>query len=478
MNIFTYLNQSKGILGMNSRNLEFIRPYNKRKAKEIADNKILSKKFLIKNEINVPKLIGKIKNYEDLKKFDWNKLPNSFVLKPNRGLGGEGIMVVYGKKKNGNWVKANKEEVSLQDIKNHILNILEGSYSLSGVIDTAFFEERVKILKLFKPYSFRGIPDIRVIVFNNVPTMAMLRLPTRQSGGRANLHLGGICIGVDMSSGVTTTAITKNLTTQKEHLIDYVEGTRHTLSGIKIPYWKEILRMSVKSQQITNIGFLGIDIMIDRERGPVVAELNSRPGLAIQIANLSPLKHRLNKVEGLKIKTVQKGVRIGQDLFGGDIEEDIEDITGKKMLGVYESVKLMHPALKNERITKAKVDTGAFSTSISTDLAISLGYKEIINEFEYYLENKNLDIPVKEAEKKAKELENKLMKKYEFLEGATYVISSNGISIRPKVRIIIEVAGKQIESEVNITKRKDLKCKVILGRKDLKQNFIVDPSKL
>ncbi|MBD3300266.1 MAG: hypothetical protein GF347_02860 [Candidatus Moranbacteria bacterium] len=477
MNIVTYLKQSKGILGMNSRNLQFIRPFNRKKAKKIADNKLLTKRILKKNKIRVPKLLGSINNYNDLKNFDWNKLPNSFVLKPNLGLGGEGIMVVFGRKKNGNWVKANRQEVTIEDLKNHILNILEGNYSISGVLDTAFFEERIKILKLFKPYSYRGIPDIRIIVFNNVPTMAMLRLPTKQSGGRSNLHLGGISVGIDLSTGVTTTAITKNLTTQQEYLIDYIENTRHSLSGIKIPFWKEILNMSVQAQQITNIGFLGIDIMIDRDRGPVVAELNSRPGLGIQIANLSPLKTRLNKVEGLKIKTIKRGVRVGQDLFGGEIEEDIEDMTGKKLLGIFESVRLKNPLKPLERVTKAKIDTGAYSTSISSELAKSLGYKDITEKFEKYYKNTNKEITIKEAEKLAKKLEEKYKEKFSLLHSVVHIVSSNGITVRPKVLIELELGGIKFETNANITQRKDLKCKVIMGRRDLK-NYIVDPSKI
>ncbi|MBD3299740.1 MAG: hypothetical protein GF347_00105 [Candidatus Moranbacteria bacterium] len=478
MYILEYLKRSRGILGMNSRNLEYIRPYNKVGAKKIADNKILSKKILEKNKIGVSKLISVIKNYDDAKNFDWDSLPNSFVLKPNRGLGGEGIMVIYGRKKNGNWVKANREEVTGEDLKNHVLNILEGSYSLAGVVDHAFFEERVKILKLFKPYSFRGIPDIRIIVFNSVPVMAMLRLPTKQSGGRANIHLGGVCIGIDMNTGVTTTAITKNLTTQQEYLIDYLEGTRHTLSGIKIPFWNEILKMSIKAQQITKIGFLGIDIMIDRDQGPVVAELNCRSGLAIQIANLAPLKTRLKKVEGLKVKSAQKGIRLGRDLFGGEIEEDVEDITGKKILAIFESVILRNPKKKIERATKAKIDTGAFSTSISTSLAVSLGYEEIVEKFEKFIQEKITDITPREAEQKAREMEAEYMEEFEDLAGITHVVSSHGISIRPKIKITIEIAGKKIETSANITKRKDLKCKVIIGRKDIKKDFIVDPSKI
>jgi alpha-L-glutamate ligase-like protein len=449
---------------MNSRNLDFIRPYNKRLSKRIADNKIFTKKILRKNGIQTPKLIARIKNTDDLKNFNWESLPNSFALKPNRGLGGEGIIVVYGKKKNGNWVRADRQELSIQDLKNHIINILGGDYSLAGTLDSAFFEERVKILKLLKPYSFRGIPDIRIIVFNNVPVMAMLRLPTKESGGRANLHLGGVCVGIDMATGVTTTAITKNLATQKEFFVDHIPNTRLSLSGIKIPNWKEILEISVKAQQATAIGYLGVDIMIDRERGPIVAELNARPGLGIQIANLAPLKIRLKKVEGLKIKTYSRGVRVGQDLFGGEIEEDVEDLTGKKVLGIFEKVILANPQNRISKEIKAKIDTGAYSTSISNNLAIKLGYEKIVNRFSQEA-IESFGIP------------NKDNFKHPSFVDVVKINSAHGKTIRPKIKIKLTLGGITFETLATIAGREDLKYEVLVGRRDIRK-FIVDPGKL
>lgn len=257
--------KSRGLLGMNARNLSYIRSYNRAHGREIADNKLLCKRILKKNGLGVSGLIGKIRTHEELERFDWSTLPNSFALKPNRGFGGEGILVVYARKKNGvdGWIKADGTVITIEDLKNHIRNILDGSFSLANTPDVAFFEERLKLLKLFKPYTFKGIPDIRVIVFNRVPVMAMLRLPTRASDGKANLQQGAVGVGIDLASGTTTTAILG-----KGHLIEYVPGTRLVLSGIKIPYWKDILRMAIQAQEISGLGFLGADIAIDREQGP------------------------------------------------------------------------------------------------------------------------------------------------------------------------------------------------------------------
>src|SRR4030043_1618097 len=115
---------SRKILGMNARNLKFIRPNNLRRAKRLADDKLLSKKFLQKAELPVPNLIAKIKNIDELENFDWSALPESWVLKPNRGFGGEGILVVYGKKKNAPnaWIKADGSLITIGDLKTHITN--------------------------------------------------------------------------------------------------------------------------------------------------------------------------------------------------------------------------------------------------------------------------------------------------------------------------------------------------------------------
>ncbi len=272
--MFEYWKNSRKLLGMNARNLDFVRPFNRRRGMKIADQKLLCKRILTHSKLPVSALIGKIRSREELENFDWTTLPASFALKPNRGFGGEGILVVYARKKNrpDAWIKANGGIVTIEDLKTHIQNILDGSFSLSNTPDIAFFEERLKLLKLFKPYSYKGIPDIRVIVFNRIPVMAMLRLPTRASDGKANLQQGAIGVGIDLATGTTTSAIMG-----KGQIIESVPGTRLPLSGIKIPYWKQILTMAVEAQSISSLGFLGADIAIDRDQGPVILELMPDP---------------------------------------------------------------------------------------------------------------------------------------------------------------------------------------------------------
>lgn len=469
--MLNFFKNQRRILGMNSRNLEYIRPHNLLEAKKLADNKLLSKRILKKNELPVPGLLARIKNLTDLENFDWQSLPPTFALKPNRGFGGEGILIVYGKKKNHAdiWIKADGSLVMIDDLKSHIRNILDGSFSLSNTPDIAFFEERLQLLKLFKPYAFKGIPDIRVIVFNKVPVMAMLRLPTKESGGKANLQQGAIGVGIDMASGITTTAIQG-----KNKFIEQVSGTRLTLSGIKIPHWKDVLTLAVQAQVISGLGFLGADIAIDKERGPVILELNARPGLSIQLANRAGLKERMERVAGLKIKTLEKGVRVGMDLFGGEIQEELEEISGRKVIGTVEKVRLIGKDGKEVEV-EAKIDTGASSSSIDIDLAKTLGFSDLLEAFSKIDLSKYSLVP--ENEKGIKE---DIMKNYKdslpLLEDAAIVFSPSGSSIRPVVKVDIFLKNINIAARVNIANRKYMNFPMIVGKRNLGK-FLIDVNK-
>jgi alpha-L-glutamate ligase-like protein len=464
--MFEFIKKSRGILGMNSRNLEYIRPYNRACAKKLADNKLLSKKILKKNDIAVPALIAQIKTLEDLDIFDWQSLPDSFVLKPNRGFGGEGIVVIYGRKKNRSdaWIKADGSIVTIDDLKNHTRNILDGSYSLSGIPDIAFFEERLKLLKLFKPYAFKGIPDIRIIVFNKMPIMAMLRLPTKESRGKANLAQGAIGVGIDLASGVTTTAVLG-----KQKIIEYIPGTRLLLSGIRIPYWMDILTLAVRSQEISNLGFLGVDIAIDKERGPVILELNARPGLAIQVANLDGLKGRLKKAVGIKIKTLKKGIRVGMDLFGGEIEEELEEISGKKVIGTVEKVKLIGKDGKEIEV-EAKIDTGADWSSIDNELAKKIGFTETIEEFE------KLKMPYEKLKNLDKEKRWEIYKNIPDIASTIPVKSSNGYTYRPMINVEFIMDSIIVSTKITVIDRSHMQYSMIIGKVNLKK-FLIDISK-
>jgi hypothetical protein len=297
-----------------------------------------------------------------------------------------------------------------------------------------------------------------------MPIMAMLRLPTKESNGKANLAQGAIGVGIDLASGVTTTAVLG-----KQKIIEYLPGTRLLLSGIKIPYWMDILNIAVRSQEISNLGFLGVDVAIDKERGPVILELNARPGLAIQVANLDGLKGRLKKAAGIRIKTVKKGIRVGMDLFGGEIEEELEEISGKKVIGTVEKVKLIGKDGKEIEI-EAKIDTGADWSSIDNELAKKLGFTETIEEFE------RLKIPYENLKNLDKEKRWELYKNVPDIVSTIPVKSSNGYTYRPMINIEFIMDNITTATKITLVDRSHMHYPMIVGKINLKK-FLIDPSK-
>ena len=213
-------------------------------------------------------------------------------LSPRKDLKAKGIIVVEGPLKNG-WRLASGRRVKLEDLQFQINNMISGMYSLGGQTDRAMIEYRVKFDDVFGKVSFKGVPDIRVIVLKGVPVFAMLRLPTAESDGKANLHKGGVGAGINLATGLTMRAM------QHDQLIEAHPDTAHPLENIQAPYWDEILLMAAKSYDMTELGYIGVDIVLDREKGPLLLELNARPGISIQIANRMGLRPLLKEAEGV-----------------------------------------------------------------------------------------------------------------------------------------------------------------------------------
>jgi hypothetical protein len=303
-----------------------------------------------------------------------------------------------------------------------------------------------------------------VIVYNKVPVMAMLRLPTKESSGKANLQQGAIGVGIDMASGTTTTAVQG-----KNKIIEYVPGTRLLLSGLKIPYWSDILKLAVKAQEIVGLGYLGADIAIDKEQGPVFLELNARPGLSIQIANLDGLKRRLERVQDLKIKTAERGVRVGMDLFGGEIEEELEVISGRKVIGTVEKVKLIGKEGKEIEV-EAKIDTGAGFSSIDSELASQLGFEETLRKYG------EINVSYEELKNLSKEQREATFKDVPDIVDTAIIHSSHGTTYRPMVKIDIVMDGLTIPAKVSIIDRSGLQYPMIIGKRNLGK-FLIDVNK-
>ncbi len=324
--------RNHGVLGLNARSLLYIKPFNPKKAVAFADDKMKTKAFLSARGIPTAKLFARIDSRRQLKNFDFKTLPDECVLKPNEGFGGEGIIILKGRK-NGAFLEQGKTPISPQRLTEHIEDILDGKFSVNGGEDSAFFEKILVADDCFSPFRPAGLPDLRIIVFNLVPVMAMLRIPTAESGGKANVHLGGIGIGIDIAKGITTHAAQhRSIVTELPH--------GGSVSGIQIPRWEEMLLIASKIQYLTNIGYLAVDLTLDKDMGPVLLEVNARAGLMVQVANLSPLRSRLERVEGLSVSTPEKGVRLTQELFGASGQKPERKEAEPRILALRETIEL------------------------------------------------------------------------------------------------------------------------------------------
>ncbi|MEH6822445.1 MAG: alpha-L-glutamate ligase-like protein [Motiliproteus sp.] len=282
-----------GLLSMNCRNLEYISRYNKRSLYPLVDNKFLTKQAAMAADIAVPELIGSLQT-----PFEVNRLEqvlaghDQFVIKPARGSAGKGILVID-RREGDEFFKPSGSLLGMQDLKRDISNILSGLYSLGGKPDIALIESLIKFDDQLARYSYQGVPDIRVIVFKGYPVMAMLRCSTAESDGKANLHQGAVGVGLSISTGKALSAV------QNGNLVDHHPDTEQAFNKLQISHWENILHLSARCYELSGLGYLGCDVVLDRDKGPLILELNARPGLAIQIANQRGLKTRLLHVEKL-----------------------------------------------------------------------------------------------------------------------------------------------------------------------------------
>jgi alpha-L-glutamate ligase-like protein len=279
-----------GVVGINMRNARFLLPNNPRRLYKLVDDKLQTKALAEAEGLSVPETIGVIRSPHDAGRLEALLAERpSFVIKPACGSGGKGVLVIDGRK-NGKFLKPSGAELSGAELRHHVANILAGLFSLGGQRDCAIVEYRVRPAKVLTDISYQGAPDIRIVMLHGYPVMAMLRAATRESDGRANLHQGAIGIGINLASGRTVRAVHHNRPIIRHPDVDV------GLLGIQMPEWNKILDIAVICQEMTGLGYLGVDIMIDEVLGPLMIEVNARPGLAIQLANGVGLLKRLEVV--------------------------------------------------------------------------------------------------------------------------------------------------------------------------------------
>ncbi len=283
-----------GILSMNRRNVAYIGRYNDRRSYPLVDNKLKTKRLAEEFEIPTPKLLQVVSQQHEIQHFR-ERISDleGFVIKPAKGSGGKGITVII-RRDEDEYKKASGDNVSIDVLERHLSNILAGLYSLGGSPDVAIVETLVQPSNDLAKFSYQGVPDIRIVVFQGYPVMAMLRLATRASDGKANLHQGAIGVGLDIGTGKSLNAV------QFNRPVTLHPDTGISMSNLEILDWPKMLVMAARCYEATGLGYMGVDLVVDAQEGPLLLELNARPGLAIQMANGHGLVPRLKAIEGLK----------------------------------------------------------------------------------------------------------------------------------------------------------------------------------
>lgn len=282
-----------GLIGIGERNANYVLRHNQRKFYPRVDDKLITKSLALEAGLPVPELYAVVREEHEIAELhDKIAAHDQFVVKPAHGSGGDGILVITGRR-GDKYRRSNGQLMSRGEFEHHLSNALSGLFSLGGQPDHLLIEYCVQFDPIFDQVSFRGVPDVRIIVFLGYPVMAMIRLPTRMSDGKANLHQGAIGVGIDIPTGVTKRGVWGT------EIIREHPDTEHSIVGLAIPRWDELMLMASRCYELSGLGYVGVDFVLDRNLGPLILELNARPGLAIQIANGNGLGHRLARVEKL-----------------------------------------------------------------------------------------------------------------------------------------------------------------------------------
>lgn len=280
-----------GVLGMNRRNVECILRYNKRSLFPLVDNKLKTKMAAQQAGIAVPQLIGVVDHQfqvETLSQLIGER--SQFVIKPVQGSGGKGILVIVDRD-GDEYIKPSGQRVTLAHLQRHTSDILSGLFSLGGRADSAMAEALINFDESLSNYSYEGVPDIRVVIYRGYPVMAMMRCATHSSDGKANLHQGAVGVGLDLADGSAICAV------QNGNPVIFHPDTKHIFSDLTVPHWQQILMLATGAYEMTGLGYLGADIVLDKIYGPLILELNARPGLSIQVANQTGLLNRLHTID-------------------------------------------------------------------------------------------------------------------------------------------------------------------------------------
>ncbi|HEX9049247.1 MAG TPA: sugar-transfer associated ATP-grasp domain-containing protein [Anaeromyxobacter sp.] len=280
------------VYGINRRNLGLVYPNNPRRSYPWADDKLRAKEAFRAGGVPTPETIAVCDGlYAVPGAVEALRGRSGFVAKPANGSGGGGILVAGAwDPAREVWRKAGDGEVTPLGLARHLADVVFGVHS-NQLEDRAFVEERVEPHPVFAALWADGLCDVRVIVLRGRAVMSMIRVPTAESGGRANLHQGGLGIAVDLDTGRTFRALHRACTVERH------PESGAPLLGLEVPGWSRVLEVARRAALAVPLGYLGVDVVVDREKGPLVLEINARPGLEIQNVTGTGLGQALARAE-------------------------------------------------------------------------------------------------------------------------------------------------------------------------------------
>lgn len=264
-------------LGINARNLLGIAPRNHAKGMGLARDKVAAKVLLAKGGVPVPHTRCVVEDMWGLAALSPH-LEGECVMKPASGSGGGGILIL--KKEGEGFVGPSGRRLSLEEVQRHAAAILHGGFAFGGV-DRVLVEDRLRLHPAVVGLHPAGISDVRVIFIDGQWAMSMLRMPTVLSEGKANLHQGGVAAPVDHAGRLGL------VFDGRHHTPQHPDGQR--VAGCVLPDWDRVVAVSTRTATLFPLDYIGIDLVLT-EDGPVVLEVNARPGLAIQNVNRISLK--------------------------------------------------------------------------------------------------------------------------------------------------------------------------------------------
>ncbi len=283
--------RARRILGINARNLLYVHRLNPRRHFPLADDKVRTKSALQAAGVPVPETLAIFSNLLEVSAAQAAlREAEEFVIKPASGRQGGGIVIVAGHD-GTHFRRAGGAALPWEDLRRAMGDILFGVHSV-GQADRVLVERRIRPHAGLGYLAAMGLPDIRVILLHGIPVMSMMRIPTAASSGRANLHQGALGVAIRLADGEAFRAVLRR------RPIDRHPDNGAPLTGFKVPLWDEILDVARRAARALPLPYLGADVVLAADAGPLIMEVNVRPGLEIQNVNGRGLRRPLQRIAG------------------------------------------------------------------------------------------------------------------------------------------------------------------------------------